>query len=236
MLDSIAKSNLVSIAPLPVEIAISFKIPIILTLLPGVVLISIFGSTKSSFKKIVIRLGCSPPCKLSLASSIVKTCASTMSFAISLNPPRRPHEHRLGSLNFLSICKTEIIEPQLGHSNLALVTKGLTSLACRTIPSIPIIFPKCFERIYRIYISCPLEILMNRTRASLGAHSSSSRATSSNWTVSSGRSIKFPASSGECAENSSKLTRTTLFSPLIPLIISFLLTSKNSFASIKNSS
>jgi len=35
--------------------------------------------------------------------------------------------HLVGSLNFLSICKIDIIVPQLGHSNFALTTWGLIS-------------------------------------------------------------------------------------------------------------
>src|SRR3989338_7514041 len=46
-----------------------------------------------------------------------------------------PQEHLVGSLNFFSICKTDITVPQEGHSNLALTTWGLTSLACLTNPS-----------------------------------------------------------------------------------------------------
>ena len=48
----------------------SFNTPIILTLAPGVVFSSIFGSTKSSFRKTFILLGCSPPDKDSGDSSI----------------------------------------------------------------------------------------------------------------------------------------------------------------------
>src|SRR3990167_2066351 len=126
LLASKAISNLVEIAPVCKGTGTSFKIPNILTLLPGVVLFSILGSTRSSCKKTLILLGCSPPSKESGASSIINLCASTISLLKSLKFPFQPHEHLLGSLNFLSICKTLRIAPQLGHSNFAFTTCGLT--------------------------------------------------------------------------------------------------------------
>src|SRR3989344_2330368 len=136
LLTSIARSNLVCIAPVCEGTGTSFKTPISLTLLPGVVLSSILGSTRSSFRNTEILLGCSPPSNASGDSSITNLCASTISFDSILKLDFHPHEHLEGSLNLLSICKTDNIAPQFGHSNFALTTCGLTSDACLTIPSI----------------------------------------------------------------------------------------------------
>ena len=64
-----AISNLVEI-PVGKGTGTSFNTPKILILLPGVLCFSILGSTKSSFKKTVSLLGCSPPSNESGDSSI----------------------------------------------------------------------------------------------------------------------------------------------------------------------
>src|SRR3989344_5789667 len=106
-------------APLFRRIGTSLTMPYTLTLLPGVVFLSILGSTKSSFKKTDSLLGCSPPSKDSGASSRTSLCASTKFFEINLNLPLLPQVHLVGSLNLVSNCSIEMVLPHEGHSNLA---------------------------------------------------------------------------------------------------------------------
>src|SRR3989344_6823859 len=122
LLVSAIKSYLVEGTPLFNGTGTSFIMPIILTLLPGVVFLSITGSTKSSFKKTESLFGCSPPSNDSGDSSRTKRCASTKSFDNNLNFPLLPQVHLVGSLNLVSICNIVMVLPQEGHSNLADVT------------------------------------------------------------------------------------------------------------------
>src|SRR3989338_1313749 len=147
LLASIAISNLVEIEPVCNGTGISFSIPWIFILLPGVVRFSILKSTRSSFRKTLILLGCSPPSRVSGDSSITNLWASTISLLNNLKLPFQPHEHLDGSWNFLSIWRTERIAPQFGHSNLAFTTWGLTSEAWRIIPSTVRILSRCFALI-----------------------------------------------------------------------------------------
>src|SRR3989344_2395939 len=196
LLASMAISKRVEIAPVCKGTGTSFKTPKILTLLPGVVLDSILGSTKSSCKKTLILLGCSPPSKESGDSSIESLCASIISLLNNLKFPFHPQEHLEGSLNFLSICRTDKIAPQLGHSNLALTTCGLTSDACLTIPSIQTMLSKCFALISLIAIKALLGKSSRLTLALLTSPDSS-KASSKRASVSSGESITFSDKTGE---------------------------------------
>src|SRR3990167_1728120 len=96
---------------------------------------------------IVILLGCSPPSNESGDSSITSLWTSTISLDNNLNCPFHMHEHLVGSLNFFSICKTERIAQQLGHSNFAFITCGRISDAWRTMPSIQRSWSRCFALI-----------------------------------------------------------------------------------------
>src|SRR3989338_9681174 len=133
----------------------SLIIPYTFTMLPGVVFFSILGSTKSSFKKTFSLFGCSPPSKFSGASSINKCWASNKSLLNNLKCPFLPQEHLEGSLNLVSNCNMVIVLLQLGHSNLALVTCGLTSEACLTIPSTTKNLFICSLLISLIFKYCP---------------------------------------------------------------------------------
>ena len=195
---STANSNLVDNPPECNGTGTSFKTPRTFTLLPGVVFSSILGSTRSSFRKTLILFGCSPPVKASGASSVTSLWVSTISLLNSLNPPLLPQEHLEGSLNFFSICKTEIIVPQLGHSNLALTTCGLTSEDCLIIPSITIISFKCLERIFLTFISWDFGRFVNLTLTAL-TKPDSSIASSINLKTSSGFA---KSSSAKLFENS----------------------------------
>src|SRR3989344_650282 len=134
-LASIIKSYLVDGAPVLNKIGTSFITPTTLILQPGVVLCSIFGSTRSSWRNTESLFGWSPPSNSSGDSSRTSLWASTKSFEISLNLPLLPHVHLDGSLNFCSSCRIEIVFPHEGHSNFADVTWGLTSDDCLTMPS-----------------------------------------------------------------------------------------------------
>ena len=90
---------------------------------------------------------------------------STISLLISLKPPRLPQEHLVGSRNFFSIWRTERTVPQEGHSNLALTTCGLTSLACLIIPSMTINSLIFLERRFLTLISWLFGKLRSLTRA-----------------------------------------------------------------------
>ena len=100
-----------------------------------------------------ILFGCSPPSKSSEASSNTIFCASTNSLLNNLNLPFLPQPHLLGSLNLESNCRTVITFPQLGHSNLALVTCGRTSDFCLTKPLTNKNLLICLLRISLIIIS-----------------------------------------------------------------------------------
>src|SRR3989338_242956 len=221
LLTSIARSNLVCIAPVCEGTGTSFKTPISLTLLPGVVLSSILGSTKSSFRNTEILLGCSPPSSASGDSSTTILWASTMSLLISLKPPFLTQEHLVGSLNVFSICKTEITEPHEGHSNLAFANCGLTSLACRTMTSTVINVLRCLDLRSLILIKCVAGRSKSLTRG-LFTMPSSSSAKSRICKISSGDDSRLSASSCENEERSLKLMKTTFLPPLMYFPSSFL--------------
>ena len=228
---SIASSNLVDKPPVGKGTGTSFKVPIIFILLPGVVFSSIIGSTKSSFTKTLILFGCSPPDNDSGDSSITSLWVSTISLLINLNPPFLPQLHLEGSRNFFSICNTEITVPQLGHSNFAFTTCGLTSLAWRIIPSITTSSFKCLERIFLTFIWWPSGRFINLTFV-FSINPNSSIASSIKLNVSSGfESISFES----LFENSESFmkSRWIIFCPfLIESPNSFLWELKKFFASI----
>ena len=136
--------------------------PWILTRDPGLLLFSVIGETRSSFKKTLIRLGWEPS-RSSGDSSRTSPCPSTSSFEISLNFPFLPQPQRVGSLYFLSTCSTFKIFPHEGHSNLAAVTWGRTSDFCRTTPSTLIILLRFLLLISLILICCDSGRLRKRT-------------------------------------------------------------------------
>ncbi len=199
-------------------------------MLPGVVFSSIRGSTKSSFRKTLILLGCSPPSKASGDSSITNLWASTISFESNLKSPFLPQEHLEGSLNFLSICKTDKIAPQLGHSNLAFTTCGRTSEACLTIPSIEINWSRCFALISLTFTSTELGKVFNLILGFFINPVSSNEFCKSSK-ISSGLSNSFSERTGENSAKGSKSNFTMLSSCLIDSPISFLCASKNFLAS-----
>src|SRR3989344_968864 len=101
---------------------------------PGLDFLSVSGETRSSLQNTFIRLGWLPS-RSSAASSRTSPWPSTSSLEISLNFPFLPQPHLLGSLYFLSSCRTLRMLPQEGHSNFAAVTWGRTSDFWRTTPS-----------------------------------------------------------------------------------------------------
>src|SRR3989339_197112 len=109
--------------------------PVTLILLPGVVFLSIFGSTRSSRRNTDSLFGWAPPSSASGDSSRTIFCMSTRILLSSLKCPLLPHEHLLGSLNLLSVCISVIVFAQVGHSNFADTASGLTSLLCLIMPS-----------------------------------------------------------------------------------------------------
>lgn len=133
--DSMNRSNLVLCPPVRKNIGTSFTCPITSTLAPGFVLFSVNGDTRSFFRSTFILFGCSPPSSCSGTSSSTIICASLRSLLIILNFPFRPQLHLVGSWNLLSSCSMLNTFPQLGHSNLAEATCGLTSLLFLTTPS-----------------------------------------------------------------------------------------------------
>src|SRR3989344_6803204 len=182
----------------------SFTIPVILTLLPGVVLLSILGSTKSSFKKTDNLFGWSPPPKNSGISSIINLWASTSSLPTNLNLPALPQLHLVGSLNLVSICNIVITLPQEGHSNLAETTCGLTSEACFIMPSIEINKFKCSDLIFLIIIFCVSDKFLNLTLKSVSGKSNCSNDSSADLITSSGFSNNNSLNSGSYSERSLK--------------------------------
>src|SRR3989344_1008302 len=128
------KSYLVDLPPVFKVMGTSVTHPIIFTREPGLLLLSESGETNSSLRNTLILFDCAPS-NSSGDSSNTKPCPSTNSLEISLNLPFLPHLHLLGSLYLVSNCKTDKIFPQLGHSNLAVLTCGRTSDFCLTIPS-----------------------------------------------------------------------------------------------------
>src|SRR3989344_2851772 len=145
------KSYLVDCPPVLRVMGTSVTHPLSRTRDPGLLRRSEKGETKSSFKKTLIRLGWVPSSS-SGDSSKTSPWPSTKALEISLNLPFLPQPHRVGSLYFLSSCKTLRILPQEGHSNLAAVTCGLTSVLFLTIPSIKTNLFKCLLRISLIFI------------------------------------------------------------------------------------
>ena len=193
------------------------------------------GRLNPLLRKGLFFLGCCPPSNVSGDSSITNLWMSTISFDNVLNGPFHWHEHLLGSLNFLSTCKTAKIAPQFGHSNLAFATCGLTSDACLTIPSIHMIWSRCFALMSLIFVC---ELFGRSMNLNLGDFTSpdSSRAFSIIAIVSSGNSITLSDSIGENSANCMNWVWTTFSPSLIDSPIFFLYESKKFFASIVRAS
>ncbi len=109
---------------------ISEIIPLNFTIVPGLLLLSERGETKSSLRKTFILFGCAPS-RSSAASSKIIPWPSTSSLAISLNFPFLPQPHLVGS-----------------------VTWGRTSDFCLTIPSHQTNLERCLLLISEILILC----------------------------------------------------------------------------------
>ena len=128
---------------------------------------------------------------------------STSSLSIILNRPLYPQLHREGSLNFVSTWCTEMVLPQEGHSNRAMLTCGRTSDACLTIPSMTMSFPRFSLRMFRILISWDKGRRENRRRKFV-VSVICSMASSPALMTSSGWSRTISASSGSNFESSEK--------------------------------
>lgn len=94
---SMNKSNLVLCPPVRRNIGISFTMPVTCTLLPGFVLFSVSGETKSFRSRTFILFGCAPPSICSGTSSSTIIWASHSSLLSRLNFPLRPQLHLVGS-------------------------------------------------------------------------------------------------------------------------------------------
>src|SRR3990167_8056294 len=86
-------------------------------LLPGFVRRSLRGETRSSFRMMSMRFGCSPPSRSSGASSSTIFCASTSSLLTSLKCPLRPQLHRMGSRKTVSSWRIAVMLPQLDDAH-----------------------------------------------------------------------------------------------------------------------
>lgn len=162
---SINKSNLVLCPPVRKKIGISFTMPVTWTLLPGFVLFSVSGETKSFRRRTFILFGCAPPSICSGTSSRTIICASHSSLLRRLNFPFLPQLHLVGSWILVSTCIMLNMFPHEGHSYLASAICGLTSDLFRTTPSNESNFPRFLLLMLRMSI-CELAGSLSNRRTS----------------------------------------------------------------------
>ena len=215
---SIWRSNLVSFAPVREMMGTSFTMPLMITLEPGDVFLSLSGETRSFLRSTLMRLGWSPPSRTSGDSSTTMPCASTNSLLSIRNFPFRPQPHLEGSRKVVSSWSTLMTLPQAGHSNLDAVTCGRTSDFCRTTPSMTIILLRCALLMLRIMKLCEGGSWEKRTLITRGEPFSTPRsncctASSAAFMTSSGLSRRSVARSGSNFDSSGNAMTSSL-SPL----------------------
>ena len=149
--------------------------------------------------------------------------------------PFQPQEHLEGSRNLLSIWRTERTAPQFGHSNFAFTTCGLTSEACRTIPSITRSWSRCLALISLILISAFWGMSVSLILG-FSMRPDSSSAFSRMAIVSSGFSKVLSESVGENSAREMKLMLSVDSPCRMDFPNSFFLVSKKFFASRMRSS